>query len=567
MNKTVLAALAFGVALVTAPASAQSIMQEPDFSMTYGSCSGATAGVYSLDGSTKIVPWREGYVVAGQFDYWFDGKLFCNLMRLDERMQPDASWTPPLIGLAHVLAVDRDGALLVGGDFKLGEQSHLVKFRPNGTLDDTWKPTVAGKVFSIAIGSDGLLFIGGAFSAVNGAPRKSLAKFRADGTLDSEWGTAATGPNFSPIALGWGQDGVFGMFDAGADGIISTWKAPNSSNEAWPVRLARDGVGEQLPLPAGLTYTDSRPWRDAATGTIYATPYLPPVTAQSVNMLMRMLPGSMEVDPSWGTKGYQASPFAYWEVAMFDRVVGVTPGHVYACRQVARAGLRLMRFDQAAGQPDATWLTTLPCVDRFAITPNTNSERLLGWDPNRSMLAAFSTKTLTNEPRTVVEYYSRVAKRFFITSRPNEQAALDAMPTTFVRTGMQFAALNALVQDSQDLRMPICRFYAPSSRGASNTHFYGSGSDCQTLKRYSFAVFEGYDFRAGVPVSGACTRPTPTPVYRLFNDLVASNNANHRYVVSDARREEMFSAGWKDEGLAFCASDAADSGPLSGIVQ
>ena len=57
------------------------------------------------------------------------------------------------------------------------------------------------------------------------------------------------------------------------------------------------------------------------------------------------------------------------------------------------------------------------------------------------------------------------------------------------------------------------------------------------------------------------------PVYRLFNDLVASNNANHRYVVSDARREEMVSAGWKDEGLAFCGSDATDSGTLSGIVQ
>ena len=177
MNKTVLAALACCVALLTAPASAQSIMQEPDFSWTYGSCPGADAGFYYLDGSTNIVPWRDGYVVAGQFEFWFDGKVFCNLMRLDERMQPDASWTPPLIGLAHVLAVDRDGALLVGGNFKLGEQSNLVKFRPNGTLDDRWKPTVAGKVFSIAAGDDGLLFIGGAFSTVNGAPRSRLLNF------------------------------------------------------------------------------------------------------------------------------------------------------------------------------------------------------------------------------------------------------------------------------------------------------------------------------------------------------------------------------------------------------
>jgi Repeat of unknown function (DUF5648) len=49
-------------------------------------------------------------------------------------------------------------------------------------------------------------------------------------------------------------------------------------------------------------------------------------------------------------------------------------------------------------------------------------------------------------------------------------------------------------------------------------------------------------------------------VYRLFNNLSASNNGNHRYVVSQARLAEMKAHGWLDEGVAFCVVLATDSG-------
>lgn len=560
MNKIFFAVAAFCVALVAPTSSAQSIMQEPEFSKLYKD--------YGAIGVKSVLRWRGGYVVAGQFDYWFDGKLFSNLMRLDDDFRPDSSWTPPIVGAAHALVVNRDGALIVGGGFTLGEQSILVRFSANGALDKSWKPTVAGEIYSLAAGSDGELFVGGAFSAVNGVERRSLAKFTSDGILDSAWANEITDYNqynLTPGSYGNGSSGVRGMFDAGTDGVFFNWERVGVNTfDSTTMRVDRSGTGRRLALPSSIAQ-GTRALRDPHSGTIYATAslwYLPPVATNRGSAIVRLLPNSLEVDPTWGTKGYDPSPFG--------SPVGLAGSHVYACRDRVNFshGRTLTRVDVTTGSPDPTWAHTISCVaGQMLLTNGTDGARLLLWgDPFASLLAV-SPQTLTNEPRTVVEYYSRVAKRFFITSRSNEQAALDAMPTTFVRTGMQFAALNALVQDTQDLRMPICRFYAPSSRGASNTHFYGSGSDCQTLKRYSFAVFEGYDFRAGVPVSGACARPTPMPVYRLFNDLVASNNANHRYVVSDARREEMVSAGWIDEGLAFCASDATDSGTLSGIVQ
>ena len=78
-------------------------------------------------------------------------------------------------------------------------------------------------------------------------------------------------------------------------------------------------------------------------------------------------------------------------------------------------------------------------------------------------------------------------------------------------------------------------------------------------------VNEGYDFAAQSPVTtntqrNSCPSNAPTPVYRMFNNLSASNNANHRYVVSQARVDEMKARGWMDEGVVFCATLATDSG-------
>ena len=162
-----------------------------------------------------------------------------------------------------------------------------------------------------------------------------------------------------------------------------------------------------------------------------------------------------------------------------------------------------------------------------------------------------------------------------MTARPAEQQQLDALPSQFIRTGMQFTAFDGavvapatglVVEASQPKppfeptgALPVCRFYASPQRGGSNTHFYGRGTDCQFLNTVAGVANEGYDFAALPTKNGLCPVNAPTPVYRLFNDQSARNNGNHRYVVSQVRLSEMKARGWLDEGIAFCAVAATDS--------
>ena len=303
--------------------------------------------------------------------------------------------------------------------------------------------------------------------------------------------------------------------------------------------------------------------RDTATGIIYGIGDGWDLTggAHRGTALIRLLPPNMTVDTAWttfaGEYGRQFGGFAYQ-----------TDAHVYACRgQNVWLGIALRRFDKTTGKEDPDWRS-----DETYLCNATSFER--GSDATTVLgalyygpLTRFST-TAQNVARTVVEYYSRTAKRFFITGRPNEIALLDAEPASFTRTGMQFSAETATVRSNDTTRAPICRFYAPPEAGGSNTHFYGRDSDCTFLKRFTTLRYEGYDFRAGLPdSSGMCPSALPQPVYRLFNQATASNDGNHRYVVSDTRKNEMLAAGWVGEGIAFCTASVTDSKRLAEITR
>jgi len=519
--------------------------------------------LYGVNGTiTAAVKWRGGYVVAGRFDYWFDGKLYRNFMQIDESFRPVPSWTPPIVGTPHALAVGKDGALIVGGVFTLGQHANLARFSSIGVLDDAWRPAIAGEIYSLAAIDDGSLVVGGAFSAVNGVERRSLAKFRADGSVDAVWASQPSWPKLVAGFAGFGSDGIRSITDAGASGILFVWEdAGMNSYDTGTVRLSREGAGDTLALPEAVAQSGGKTARDPATGIVYGNAvnwYLPPVGARRGSSLVRLLPPNLDVDPTW-------APVTPEKSTDVGDVVRVTQSHIYVC-----AYPYLQRFDSATGAYDTSWNS-----NRFVLCPNdfiewsaNGYDRLLMWGYFSGGLEAWSTATLANQPRTVVEYYARDAKRFFITARDAEVAALDAMPAAFARTGMQFSATDAGVDVPVDAsRDSVCRFYAPPALGGSNTHFYGRGADCQWLKRFSTLRWEGYGFRVHKPASGACPSAAFKPVFRMFNNLSASNNGNHRYVVSEARRAEMVGAGWMDEGVAFCTADAVDSRTLADVVR
>lgn len=518
---------------------------------------------------SAATPWQDGYVLGGNFLYWFDGKLYRNLMRVDAAFRPDPTWTPLIDGTVSALAVDAQGRLFVGTNSASGQEARLMRFNTSGALDDNWHPVITGDVHKIYPASDGMLFIGGAFSAIDGVERGSLARFRADGTLDRDWASQPTWPVMLPVRWGqFGRDGIYNILDAGTDGIYFIWEDGYMNGSASGVkRLSRVGNGAELPVPGGLAAAPEYSqgggsmMRDPVTGVIYAIASSWDLTGGTARgtALIRLRPPDMTVDAAWTTfTGDYDRPFSGFAYQ--------TEAHIYVCRSYVNSEVR--RFDKTTGREDPDWRSDdiLLCNAKSFVRGGDGATTVLG-SSLYGPLFRYST-TLRNEPRTVVEYYSRAAKRFFMTGRANEIALLDTQSANFSRTGMQFSAETATMYSSDTTRAPICRFYAPPEAGGSNTHFYGRDSDCTMLKRFATLRYEGYDFRAGLPGNdGACPPALPQPVFRLFNQLTTSNSGNHRYVVSDARKNEMIAAGWADEGVAFCTSSVTDSRPLAEVIR
>ncbi len=458
------------------------------------------------------LPWRGGYVIGGNFLYWLDGKLYRNLMRVDASFRPDPTWKPVVADAVATLAVDRNDRLLVASNSASGTQSRIQRFNADGALDTSWQPLVKGDVYKLLAANDGMLFVGGAFSAINNIKTSSLARFRADGVLDEVWGSGQAWPTYQPVRSGqFGRDGIYRMLDAGNDGIIFIWEdGYMNGSDAGVRRVSRSGTGDELLLPRSVSAApiyDSgggSTMRDPKTGDVYAIAAAWELTAgaERGTALVRMVSPNMSIDPGWTTLaleyGRQFVNFAYQ-----------TDSHIYVCRSYVEMALR--RFDKATGREDPNWSSdeTYLCGANFV--EHRNDGVTLFSSDLYGQIRQFST-TARNTPRTVVEYYSRDAKRYFITGRPNEIALLDTMPTNFVRTGMTFAAETALVRTSDTSRTPICRFYAPPDAGGSNTHFYGRESDCTLLKRFPTLRYEGYDFRTGVPdAPGDCPAALPKP--------------------------------------------------------
>ena len=259
------------------------------------------ARVGSYAGLSTAVRWKEGYVLGGNFLYWFDGKLYRNLMRVDASFRPDPTWTPLIDGTVAALAVDGQGRLIVGSNSASGLEAKLARFNADSTLDAGWHPVATGSVYKILPTSDGMLYVGGAFSRMDGVARGSLARFRADGAIDRDWASQPSWPVLSSSTGGqFGRDGIYTILDAGSDGVYFVWEDGYMNGaDAGAVRLSRDGIGAKLPVPRGAGFG----MRDTATGIIYGIGDGWDLTggAYRGTALIRLLPPNMTVDTAWTT--------------------------------------------------------------------------------------------------------------------------------------------------------------------------------------------------------------------------------------------------------------------------
>ena len=144
-----------------------------------------------------------------------------------------------------------------------------------------------------------------------------------------------------------------------------------------------------------------------------------------------------------------------------------------------------------------------------------------------------------------VEYYYAVWDNYFVTTSPDEIAALDsgAFGGVWTRTGQTFKVWT----DASSGAKATCRFlttvYAPKS-----AHFYTPYRvECAQLQIDPTWQYEGIAFYIALPDSNGLCAAGTVPLYRIYNNGMGGA-PNHRYTTSLATLDQMVGAGWTFEG-------------------
>lgn len=169
---------------------------------------------------------------------------------------------------------------------------------------------------------------------------------------------------------------------------------------------------------------------------------------------------------------------------------------------------------------------------------------------------AGTTAELTPQPVTNIEFHHAGLDHYFISALAPDIDALDSgrLPG-WQRTGQAFRVYPSQAAGGAGVT-PVCRIIIPPPHGDS--HFFGrSVQECEeTLAKFPFMSQETpAAFFITLPTLGTCPDGT-VPVYRAFSNRA---DANHRYMIDPAIREQMVQQGWAAEGdgpdlVVMCAA-------------
>ena len=178
-------------------------------------------------------------------------------------------------------------------------------------------------------------------------------------------------------------------------------------------------------------------------------------------------------------------------------------------------------------------------------------------------LARIATARDTPADTTIIEFHNATLDHYFVTANSAEAAAIDdgSAGPGWSRTGQSWKGwVGGPIPNAAE----VCRFYGTSDinpatglRRGPNSHFYTlQPVECAAVKldpgwTYEFPNKFWMMKPDGVPGSD-CPAWTQ-PVYRAYNNRFASNDSNHRYLVSAALYNQMVSKGWSGEGVVMCA--------------
>ncbi len=177
----------------------------------------------------------------------------------------DSEFNTALDNRATALAVQRDGKILVGGDFATAQgiadaaaatHNRLVRLNPDGTIDTAFTANASGNIAAITIQPDGSILVGGAFgnvwsSGTNVVSRPYAARFKPDGTVDT---TFVAGTNAIVDAFVFQPDGklIIGGYFTGVQPVGSTSAVPRNrvarlnSNGSLDATFSLESIGRPL---------------------------------------------------------------------------------------------------------------------------------------------------------------------------------------------------------------------------------------------------------------------------------------------------------------------------------
>ena len=208
--------------------------------------------------------WALGGSGTGMTQHWFIGRL-----NLDGSL--DTSFNPGANSGVDALAVQPDGKILVGGEFKtLGgggmgttPRNYIGRLYADGSLDTSFETGSNGLVSALAVQADGKILVGGDFTTLGGGgtgttTRNHIGRLNPDGSLDAGFDPGANN-DVSTLAveadgkilvgggfywLGGGGAGTTARNYIGrlyADGSLDTSLNPGAGSEIRALAVQPDG--------------------------------------------------------------------------------------------------------------------------------------------------------------------------------------------------------------------------------------------------------------------------------------------------------------------------------------
>ncbi|MEO7252796.1 MAG: hypothetical protein ABIZ64_00985, partial [Casimicrobium sp.] len=490
-----------------------------------------------------------------------------------------------------------DGGRLIFGRFDAIYGGHryrdLIRTDADGNVVQDWRVDVDGSVYDVFLTPRGVV-VSGSFTTINGIaaangttitngfPGASVAliSLSAGASVSPTWG--ASWPKTAYQAAYDGADQFFAASGYSGSSNAFSLSALSLQNNMmgtdWAVPFRGEGVSLGTDRLGGLwLFWDVSGFGSSTVNLIerldFATrTQTANIPNNQISFQTRSVQSSMQ-HAYIGTKrfalGQGGIEDSTWRRLPATADSGWTPQTLSAnylyWTQLTEANTQILRRSplsgQGAAEPD--WSAPPPRLAGgsapFTVDVEPQSSDDIEYVASQGAeLKLMTTRGVASSDKTVIEYFNRDVKRYFLTGRTDEQVLLDANPASFVRTGMTFIAHSAL-SFADGPERPVCRFYASPAQGGSNTHFYGNGDDCPALNTASQLRFEGFDFAMAKPVNSVCPADAPNAVTRLFNNKGATNEGNHRYVVSAATKAKMLTQGWIDEGAVFCSANVTDS--------